>query len=60
MRLAAVGENLALASTIAAAHDAMMSSPTHRDLLLSPGFDRVGMAVVEGPLGVVVVQVFGR
>jgi uncharacterized protein YkwD len=57
--LAVVGENLALAGSVAAVHDGLMASPSHRDNLLDPAFDRVGVGVVRGPYGLMVVQVFG-
>ncbi len=57
--LVAVGENLALASSAAAVHLALMDSDGHRANILSVDFDRVGVAAVQGPLGLMVVQVFG-
>ena len=59
IRLYAVGENLALAATPRAVHEALMDSPGHRENLLRTAFDRVGVAAVDGPLGLMVVQVFG-
>lgn len=59
IRLYAVGENLALAATPRAVHDALMSSEGHRENIVRPVFDRVGVAAVDGPLGLMVVQVFG-
>lgn len=57
--LAAVGENLALAATPRAVHAGFMDSEGHRANLLRSSFDRVGVAAVDGPLGLMVVQVFG-
>jgi uncharacterized protein YkwD/uncharacterized membrane protein required for colicin V production len=57
--LVSVGENLALAATPRAVHAGFMDSDGHRANILRPGFDRVGVAAVDGPLGLMVVQVFG-
>lgn len=59
VNLFVVGENLALASNARAVHDGFMDSPGHRENLLRPEFDRIGIASVRGPLGLMVVQVFG-
>lgn len=59
VNLFAVGENLALASNSLAVHDGFMESPGHRENILRPEFDRVGIASIRGPLGLMVVQVFG-
>ncbi len=59
IRLYAIGENLALAATPRAVHQALMDSSGHRENLLRASFDRVGVAAVDGPLGLMVVQVFG-
>ncbi|MEX2280694.1 MAG: CAP domain-containing protein, partial [Acidimicrobiia bacterium] len=57
--LATVGENLALAATPRAVHAGFMESDGHRANILRTSFDRVGVAAVDGPLGLMVVQVFG-
>ena len=57
--LSTVGENLALAATPRAIHAAFMDSDGHRANILRSSFDRVGVAAVDGPLGLMVVQVFG-
>jgi uncharacterized protein YkwD len=59
IRLARVGESLALASSWRAALDAMFESPTALAHFDSPGYDRAGVAVVDGPTGRLVVIVFG-
>lgn len=59
IRLSTVGENLALASSARAVHEGLVSSPGHRANMVNPAFDRVGIAAVHGPLGVMVVEVFG-
>ncbi len=52
------GENLALAASTTQVHDGLMGSPGHRENILRPEFRRVGVAVVDGPLGLMTVQVF--
>lgn len=59
IQLSLAGENLALAASTRAVHDGLMSSESHRENLLRTGFDRVGVAAVRGPFGLMVVQVFG-
>ncbi len=43
-----VGENLALAPTLAAAHQGLMNSPGHRANVLRPQFRRLGVGVLDG------------
>jgi uncharacterized protein YkwD len=57
--LSSVGENLALAANPRAVHAGFMDSDGHRANILRTSFDRVGVAAVDGPLGLMVVQVFG-
>ncbi len=52
------GENLALAAGAAEVHSGLMGSEGHRANILDPRFRSVGIAVVEGPLGLMTVQVF--
>ena len=59
IRLATLGENLALAASARAVHDGLAASPGHRANMVNPAFDRVGIAAVRGPLGLMVVEVFG-
>lgn len=59
IRLVLVGENLALAADPRAVHAGLMSSPGHRANILQPEFDRVGIGAIRGPLGLMVVEVFG-
>lgn len=42
------GENLALAQTLELAHRNLMNSPGHRANIMSPGFGRVGIGVLDG------------
>ncbi len=53
-----VGENLALAATPVAAHQGLMESDGHRRNLLATSWTTVGVGVVDGPLGLMVVEVF--
>jgi hypothetical protein len=52
------GENLALAPSIAAAHDGLMRSPGHRANILAADFRRLGIGIVRGPFGLMVAQEF--
>jgi len=58
-RFAVSGENIALASSTRAAFDGMLDSSSGRDQLMVSAYDRVGIAVVDGPTGRLVVIVFG-
>jgi uncharacterized protein YkwD len=57
-----VGENIAQAPTVDAAHDNLMDSPAHRAVMLNDKFTHVGIAVVDGSTGrnVLATLVFGR
>ena len=59
IRLAVVGENLALASSPRAAVDAMLGSPTALSQFALTAYDRTGISVVDGPTGRLVVIVMG-
>ena len=53
------GENLALAPTLALAHQGLMNSPGHRANILKPGYKTVGIGIVDGgPYGLMVTQDF--
>jgi uncharacterized membrane protein required for colicin V production len=52
------GENLALAADATEAHDGLVASPSHFDNMVNPAFGKVGVAALDGPLGLMVVQVF--
>ncbi|WP_423149561.1 CvpA family protein [Rubrolithibacter danxiaensis] len=53
------GENLALAQTLAIAHDGLMNSPGHRANILRPAFGRVGIGIQEGGVyGLMITQNF--
>lgn len=53
-----VGENFALAADGADAQRGLMDSPSHRDNLMYEEFDSIGIGAIEGPYGLMVVQVF--
>lgn len=57
LRLQGAAEMSALASTSRAAHAGIAAASD--SALADPVFDRVGVAVVRGPLGVMVVEVYG-
>lgn len=53
------GENLALAPTVQVAHNGLMNSPGHRANILTKGFGRVGIGIMDGgPRGLMVTQNF--
>ena len=55
----AAGENLALAQTLASAHQGLMNSPGHRANILLPRYGRVGIGVLDGGrYGLMVTQNF--
>lgn len=58
LRLAKAAEMVALASSERAAHTAIAEAPD--EVMTDPDFNRFGVVVVSGPLGVLVVEVFGR
>jgi uncharacterized protein YkwD len=55
-----IEENVAIAPTPAAIHDAWMHSPGHRSNLLNPQVDHVGVAVVAGRHGLYAVADYER
>lgn len=52
-------ENLAMAADEIEAHRGLVGSPEHLKNMLAPSFTDVGIAAVDGPYGLIVVQVFG-
>jgi len=59
VRARLIGENIAYARDIRAAHDSLMDSEAHRLNILSTNYELVGIGVVDaGPHGVIVVQDF--
>jgi uncharacterized protein YkwD len=59
LHLSRAGENVAIATTAADAHQALMSSPPHRDNLLSPNFNAIGIGVFRSGNRLYVAQDFG-
>lgn len=59
IQLRPIGENLALAADATEAHEGLVDSPSHLENMVEPGFNSVGIAAIKGPLGLMVVQVFG-
>jgi len=61
LSLSAVGENVAHAESVARAHRALWSSPSHRSNILSPYFDSIGIGIAQDSTGGVwVCELFGR
>lgn len=54
----AAGENLAIAPSVEQAHDGLLASPDHRANMLRPGFDEVGIGILDGPYGLMCTEVF--
>ena len=53
------GENLALAPTLARAHDGLINSPGHKRNILDPAFNKVSIGVIDGGVyGKMITQVF--
>lgn len=50
VRAQLVGENIALAPNLEAAHRGLMESEGHRENILSPSYGRVGIGVLDGGL----------
>jgi uncharacterized protein YkwD len=61
IQVVVAGENVAHAANLRRAHRALWSSPSHRDNMLHPRFDVVGIGIAEDEDGTVwVCQVFAR
>jgi uncharacterized protein YkwD len=59
VRFVAAGENLALARSLAIAHQGLMDSPGHRANILRPQFGRAGIGVLDGGVhGLMITQDF--
>jgi hypothetical protein len=54
------GENVALGGDTVTVHDALMHSPHHRDNILDPEFNAVGIGVVRTGRGIYVTQDFAH
>lgn len=51
-------ENIALNTSVEAAHAAFMASEGHRKNILNPSYNRIGIGITDGPQGKVFVQMF--
>lgn len=51
-------ENIAIAATVARAHELLMNSEHHRANILEPRHDAIGIGIVTTPYGVYVTQLF--
>lgn len=59
VRVRVVGENLAYADDVEAAHGALMASAPHRANILYPGYRLIGVAVLDGGTdGIIIVEDF--
>jgi len=54
------GENVALNATVLGAHEALMNSPHHRENILDPKFDAIGIGMVQDGQMLWVVQDFAQ
>jgi uncharacterized protein YkwD len=59
LHLSRAGENVAMAANAEDAHQALMSSPPHRDNLLSPNFNVAGFGVFRSGNRLYIAQDFG-
>jgi uncharacterized protein YkwD len=53
-----IGENLVLAASLDLAHESILRSTKHKETMESSSYRYIGVGVVEGPLGLIVVQLF--
>jgi len=60
LELSAEGENVGLAPSVQEAHLGFMHSPHHRENLLDPNYNVVGLAVVRGGNMIYVTEDFGQ
>ncbi len=60
VRVSVAGENLALAADVVEAHRGLVTSESHLANMREPAYGSVGITVLEGPLGLMVVQVFSN
>lgn len=54
----AAGENLAIAPSVSEAFQGLLASADHRENMLRPTFDQVGIGIYRGPYGLMGTQVF--
>jgi uncharacterized protein YkwD len=55
-----VDEVVTMAASVAAVHQATLDEEAARQVMTDARYDRFGVGVVDGPLGLLVVEVFGR
>lgn len=60
VRVSVAGENLALAADVVEAHRGLVTSESHLTNMREPAYGSVGITAMEGPLGLMVVQVFSN
>jgi uncharacterized protein YkwD len=61
LNVLAAGENVAHALDVTRAHRALWASPSHRENLLQPRYDRIGIGIAEDPDGSIwVCEVFAE
>ena len=60
VRVSVAGENLALAADVVEAHRGLVTSESHLANMRESAYGSVGITVIEGPLGLMVVQVFSN
>ena len=60
LRFDASGENVALSSSPARAHDGLMHSPGHRSNILDPQYNAVGIAVIRADQGLYITEDFAH
>ncbi len=60
LRLDAAGENVALNDSAAGTHDALMHSPRHRENILSPTYNALGIGIIRAGSRIYVTQDFAR
>lgn len=58
IRYTYIGENLIIAATTNSVHESVLRSVKHKETLEGSSYKFVGIGVVEGPLGLLVVQLF--
>ena len=56
----AIAENVALNQSAIAAHEALVASDGHRANLMGEAYTHIGLAIVPGPRGLYVTQVFAQ
>jgi uncharacterized protein YkwD len=60
LRFNAAAENVAYAPTIESAHDGLMKSPHHRENLMNPDYNAIGIIILPGSGELYVAQNFAR